>query len=77
MENYTTHSNESVIRLTSAQQLHAVQDVVFDAGHEESTAQCCGQYGSEEAPPALCTVVTHHVVQQPEEDANTALLTEN
>lgn len=63
-----------VFQLTSAQQLHAVQDVVFDAGHEESTAQCRGQYGSEEAPPALRAVVAHHVVQQPEEDADTALL---
>lgn len=75
MEHYAiVLSNEPVSQLTSAQQLHAVQDVVFDAGHEESTAQCCGQYGSEEAPPALGTVVAHHVVQQPEEDTKTAWL---
>lgn len=71
MESDTAFTSSGSARLTSAQQLHTVEDVVFDTGHEESTAQCRGQYGSEEAPPALCTVVTHHVVQQPEDQAKT------
>ena len=53
--------------LTSAQQLHAVYDVIFNTGHQVSTAQSCGQYGCQETPPSLCTVVTHHIVQQPED----------
>lgn len=57
-------------QLTSAQQLHTVQDVVFHTGHKESTAQCCRQYRSKEAPPSLCAVVTHHVVQQPGNETN-------
>lgn len=54
-----------VLFLTSAKKLHAVYYVVFYTGHQVSTAESCGQYGCQEAPPALSAIVTHHVVQKP------------
>lgn len=60
--------------LTSAQKLHAVYDVVFNTGHQESTAKSCCQYGCQETPPPLCAIVTHHVVQQPVNTTHTHTL---
>lgn len=57
--------------LTSAEQLHAVYDVILDAGHQIRTVQSRGQDGCLEPPPTLGAIVTHHIVQQPENTTHT------
>lgn len=51
--------------LTSAQQLHAVEDVVLHAGHQISAAQSGAQDVGQQSAPSLRAIITHHIVQQP------------